>query len=63
MMDDRVKRAMVESINQVGHAIGIQTIAAWVENRPTLEALKELGVDYAQGHWLCHPQPLIHDTE
>jgi diguanylate cyclase (GGDEF)-like protein/PAS domain S-box-containing protein len=61
MMDDRVKRAMVESINQVGHVMGIQTIAEWVENRQTLEALKELGIDYAQGFWLCRPQPLVHD--
>ncbi len=61
MMEDRVKRAMVESINQIGHVMGLQTIAEWVENRQTLEALKEFGVDYAQGYWLCRPQPLVHD--
>jgi diguanylate cyclase (GGDEF)-like protein/PAS domain S-box-containing protein len=61
MMEDRVKRAMVESINQIGHVMGIQTIAEWVETRQTLEALKELGVDYAQGYWLCRPQPLVHE--
>ena len=61
MMEDRVKRAMVESINQIGHVMGLQTIAEWVENRQTLDALKELGVDYAQGFWLCRPQPLVHD--
>ncbi len=62
MMEDRVKRAMVESINQIGHVMELQTIAEWVENAETLEALKELGVDYAQGYWLCRPQPLVHDT-
>jgi diguanylate cyclase (GGDEF)-like protein/PAS domain S-box-containing protein len=62
MMEDRVKRAMVESINQIGHVMGLRTIAEWVENRQTLEALKELGVDYAQGYWLCRPQPLVHDV-
>ncbi|HEX6898702.1 MAG TPA: EAL domain-containing protein [Thermoanaerobaculia bacterium] len=61
MMEDRVKRAMVESINQIGHVMGLQTIGEWVENRQTLEALKEMGVDYAQGYWLCRPQPLVHD--
>ena len=55
MMEDRVKRAMVESINQIGHVMGLQTIAEWVENRQTLDALKEMGVDYAQGYWLCMP--------
>ena len=62
MMEDRVKRAMVESINQIGHVMGLQTIAEWVENRQTFDALKELGVDYAQGYWLCRPQPLVHDV-
>ncbi|HEX3131244.1 MAG TPA: EAL domain-containing protein [Thermoanaerobaculia bacterium] len=62
MVEDRVKRAMVESINQIGHVMGLQTIAEWVENRQTLEALKELGVDFAQGYWLCRPQPLVHDS-
>jgi predicted signal transduction protein with EAL and GGDEF domain len=37
------------------------TIAEWVENRQTLEALTEMGIDYAQGYWLCRPQPLVHD--
>jgi diguanylate cyclase (GGDEF)-like protein len=61
MMDDRVKRAMVESIHQIGHVMGLQTIAEWVENRSTLEELKALGVDYAQGYWVCRPQPLVHE--
>jgi diguanylate cyclase (GGDEF)-like protein/PAS domain S-box-containing protein len=61
MLEDRVKRAMVESINQIGHVLGLQTIAEWVENRQTLDLLKTLGVDYAQGYWLCRPQPLVHD--
>jgi diguanylate cyclase (GGDEF)-like protein/PAS domain S-box-containing protein len=61
LVDDRVKRAMVESINQVGHVLGIATIAEAVEGPETLEALRQLGVDYAQGHWLSRPQPLIHD--
>jgi diguanylate cyclase (GGDEF)-like protein/PAS domain S-box-containing protein len=61
MMEDRVKRAMVESINQIGHVMGLTTIAEWVENRQTLEALTEMGIDYAQGYWLCRPEPLVHD--
>jgi diguanylate cyclase (GGDEF)-like protein/PAS domain S-box-containing protein len=61
MMEDRVKRAMVESINQIGHVMGLTTIAEWVENRETLDALTEMGLDYAQGYWLCRPQPLVHD--
>ncbi|MES1243618.1 MAG: EAL domain-containing protein [Acidobacteriota bacterium] len=62
MVEDRVKRAMVESINQIGHVMGLQTIAEWVENRQTLELLRELKVDFAQGYWLCRPQPLVHES-
>ncbi|MDP9120891.1 MAG: EAL domain-containing protein [Acidobacteriota bacterium] len=61
MMEDRIRRAMVESINQIGHVMGIKTIAEWVDNPATLEAVRALGVDYAQGNWLCRPQPLVHD--
>jgi EAL domain-containing protein (putative c-di-GMP-specific phosphodiesterase class I) len=52
---------MVESINQIGHVMGLTTIAEWVENVETLDALTEIGLDYAQGYWLCRPQPLVHD--
>ncbi|HVT60075.1 MAG TPA: EAL domain-containing protein [Thermoanaerobaculia bacterium] len=61
LTQDPIRRAMVESINQIGHVMGIQTIAEWVENRATFDALKEIGVDYAQGFWIGHPEPLIHD--
>ncbi|HZF09491.1 MAG TPA: EAL domain-containing protein [Thermoanaerobaculia bacterium] len=62
MVEDRVKRALVESINQIGHVMGIHTIAECVETRQTMEVLKEIGVDYAQGYWITRPQPLIHDV-
>jgi EAL domain-containing protein (putative c-di-GMP-specific phosphodiesterase class I) len=61
MVEDRVKRALVESINQIGHVMGIETIAECVENRQTMEALREIGVDYAQGYWITRPQPLVHE--
>ncbi|HEX5757861.1 MAG TPA: EAL domain-containing protein [Thermoanaerobaculia bacterium] len=61
MVEDPVKRALVESINQIGHVIGVLTIAEWVENRATLDALKQIGVDYAQGYWIAKPQPLVHE--
>ena len=49
---------MVEAINQIGHVIGIQTIAEFVENNDILEALRKLGVDYAQGYAIAKPAPL-----
>jgi EAL domain-containing protein (putative c-di-GMP-specific phosphodiesterase class I) len=59
MLTDPLDRAMVAAINQVGHMMGIQTIAEFVESRDTLHALAELGVDYAQGWALGQPRPLL----
>jgi EAL domain-containing protein (putative c-di-GMP-specific phosphodiesterase class I) len=58
---DPVKRAMVASINQIGHVMGLRTIAEWVETRQVLDLVTELGVDYAQGFWSSRTEPLIHD--
>jgi len=55
---DSIQRALVESIHQVGHVMGIRTIAEGVEDRATLEALRAIGVDYAQGYWIAPPEPL-----
>jgi diguanylate cyclase (GGDEF)-like protein/PAS domain S-box-containing protein len=59
MMGSPVQRALVESIHQIGQVMGIRTIAESVENRATLEALREIGVDYAQGFGIARPEPLI----
>lgn len=59
MVDDPVDFAMVESINRIGHVIGIKTIAEFVENESILDKLRELGVDYAQGYGLHQPEPLL----
>ncbi|MFN2337560.1 MAG: EAL domain-containing protein [Gammaproteobacteria bacterium] len=58
MVEDSVDHAMVESINQLGHVMGIQTIAEFVENEATLASLRRLGVDYAQGHAVGDVRPL-----
>jgi len=55
---DPVSRAMVDAINRVGHTIGIQTIAEWVEDEPTLAVMREIGVDYVQGFGVAQLQPL-----
>jgi Amt family ammonium transporter len=36
----------------------MQTIAEFVENEETLQLLKQLGVDYAQGYHIAQPAPL-----
>jgi EAL domain-containing protein (putative c-di-GMP-specific phosphodiesterase class I) len=58
MAVDPVQHALVESIHQIGHVMGIRTIAEGVEDRATVEALRKIGVDYAQGYWIAAPEPL-----
>ncbi|WP_157981381.1 EAL domain-containing protein [Cognatilysobacter tabacisoli] len=58
MASDPVDRAMVASINEIGHVMGLETIAEFVENDAILAELRAIGVDYAQGYALGAPQPL-----
>lgn len=50
--------AMVRSINELAHFLGLTTIAEFVEDLETLETLREIGVDYAQGYGIARPRPL-----
>ena len=59
IVTDPLDRAMVESINQVGHVMGLQTIAEGVPGSAVVEQLRALGVDYGQGNWISPPRPLF----
>jgi len=63
ILHDPVDRAMVEAVNQIGHSMGIQTIAEYVEDRAILGALASIGVDFAQGYAIDKPQPLVYARE
>jgi EAL domain-containing protein (putative c-di-GMP-specific phosphodiesterase class I) len=61
MVDEPIDKAMVKSINDIGHVMDMKTIAEFVENDAIMEQLKELGVDYAQGYGIGKPKP-FHDV-
>lgn len=58
MAIDTVDREMVKAINEIGHTVGAETIAEFVEDEATLEQLRAMGVDYAQGFGLAKPSAL-----
>ncbi len=58
LVGDDIDRAMVEAVHHVGHMMGLQTIAEWVESRAILLKLRQIGIDYGQGYALGHPRPL-----
>jgi len=58
MVNNGMDAAMVEAINNIGHVMGLSTVAEYVEDQAIMQKLGELKVDYAQGHWVRAPAPL-----
>ena len=57
MVVDDIYKVFVESINQIGHAMGLTTIAEFVENDAILKMLSKMGVNYTQGYAIHRPSP------
>lgn len=53
-----VDHTIVESINEVAHRLGIQTVAEYVEDEALIPLLRETGVDFVQGYAIGLPEPL-----
>ena len=58
MLYDDMDEAFVTAINQLGHVANLKTIAEFVENEQTLEMLKNIGVDFAQGYGIHLPESI-----
>jgi len=55
---DRVARAVISSIVRMAGDLGVRTVAESVESDVELEAVRALGVDYAQGFLFGRPRAL-----
>ena len=62
MAHNDIDRAMTGAINELGHILGIRTIAEYVESRALVGQLIALGVDFAQGDALGRPVPGITES-
>ena len=58
IVHEKMANAKVQAIVRACQTIGLKTIAQHVEDARTLDLLKRLGVDYAQGHGISKPGPL-----
>jgi EAL domain-containing protein (putative c-di-GMP-specific phosphodiesterase class I) len=58
MVGNGTDAAMVEAINNIGHVMGLATVAEYVEDQAIMSVLRDLKVDYAQGNWVRPPVPL-----
>ena len=55
---DSAEIGKLQKIQEICRSVGVQTIATQVEDRQTLEILRRLQVNYAQGFGIDRPRPL-----
>ncbi len=58
LLTHREDEVLVRSLVQVARELGKKTVAEFVEDAQTLEKVRELGVDYAQGFHVGRPEPM-----
>jgi diguanylate cyclase (GGDEF)-like protein/PAS domain S-box-containing protein len=58
MATDKMDYAMVDAINRIAHILGMQTVAEEVHDAETLEKVKALKIDYAQGYFIAAPEEI-----
>jgi len=62
LADDPSDQVFVRAIVEVARGLGKKTVAEFVGSDQTLEILRGLGVDYAQGYYLSRPEAVIRPT-
>lgn len=55
IVDNPADYAIVKSMNDIAHSLGMRTVAEYVESPAILAKLREIGVDYAQGYAIHKP--------
>ena len=59
ILTDPATYAIVESINHVGHVMGLKTIAEYVENFSLQKCLDNIGINFVQGFGIALPTPIF----
>jgi diguanylate cyclase (GGDEF)-like protein/PAS domain S-box-containing protein len=54
----RVDQLIIKGLVDVCAGLGIKTVAEFVEDQRTMDMVRELGVDFAQGYFLGKPEPV-----
>ncbi len=62
LASDRVDQVLVEAMHRAVSALHMQSVAECVEDEASLNVLREIGVNYAQGFWLHRPEPFAGAT-
>lgn len=56
LINNKLNREIVQSMHNIAHIMGKETIAEFVESEETARALVEMGVDYLQGYYIGKPE-------
>jgi Amt family ammonium transporter len=55
---DTVNRAMVAAMIEMSRSLNFRIVAEQVEDQPSLDAVRSMGIDFVQGFLIGRPQPL-----
>jgi diguanylate cyclase (GGDEF)-like protein len=56
--NDVVNQSMLRAIHEVARVMGLRTVAEFAETDATVDWLRALGLDHAQGYAIARPQPI-----
>lgn len=59
IVSDAIDRTLVLAINQMAHAMGLRTVAEYVQSKEILDLLTEMDIDYAQGNYISRPTAVV----
>ncbi|TRW90682.1 putative bifunctional diguanylate cyclase/phosphodiesterase [Candidatus Methylobacter oryzae] len=57
ILNSKIDYALVHNLSKLCQDIDILTVAEFVENQEVWEALKDMGINYAQGYHISRPKP------
>ena len=57
LLSNRASRHVVQAVVALARDFAVETVAEGVEDGRTLDLLREMGVDFAQGYHIARPQP------
>jgi EAL domain-containing protein (putative c-di-GMP-specific phosphodiesterase class I) len=55
---DHVNQAVVAAMIELSRSLNFRVVAEQVEDQSSLDAVKEMGIDFVQGFIIARPQPL-----
>ena len=55
---DPAAEVIIDSLVRIAELRGVACVAEWVESEESIEQLRRLGVNYAQGFYISYPRPL-----